>query len=429
MNSGQISMCCEGPLEVFQSLLNFPIPSSGQTLATPRRVPEGDMSQAKFSEDVLMESGAFGGWNRLFHKSVSKNLPVVEPLCGLQGRVQELCEQGADRRSNIGNFQRILVAEHHKGTRRMLLQMLRKWGFDVVPATTGAEALQIVEQSRPPELIILSRTLPDIDIFELCRQLTDRHGDYAPYILVLAMEGDQREIVRALEAGAAEYLATPFEAQELRARLSVAVRILKRQESLITSRDNFRVLATRDTLTGVWNRRSIDLILEEELTRATNSERATGVLLVDLDHFKKVNDTHGHSAGDCVLREASRRLQGILRAYDSIGRYGGEEFLIVVPASAEGELRQLAERLRKAVEEEPVRVGEAEIRITLSIGAVIAPPRESSSSDAIAMADAALYDAKRFGRNRSVYRGQGMETATQLRSHNLSPIRASSPLP
>jgi two-component system cell cycle response regulator len=420
MNSGQTPMCAENPAQLRRSPFDFQI-GSIQSAEALTWLPQSRMLRTKFSEAVLMEGDAYGVSDRLLHKSLSKNLPVVAPLYGSR-RSQEVI---SERRANIGSFQRVLVAEHHKGTRRMLLQMLRKWGFDVVPATTGLEALKILEQSRPPELIIVSRMLPDIDVFEFCRRLTGHQSDYSPYILVLAMQGDQCEVVRALESGAAEYLTTPFEAEELRARLSVAVRILKRQENLITSRDRFRILATRDTLTGVWNRRSIDLLLNDELDRAAISDRATGVLLIDLDHFKNVNDTHGHSAGDCVLRETSRRLKDILRTYDSIGRYGGEEFLIVVPGSDEEELCRLAERLRKAVEKNPIRVGEDEIRVTLSVGAAIVPPGANMQSDVLAIADAALYDAKKFGRNRLVL---GKRRSEQVaRPHPLIPSHLDCP--
>lgn len=326
--------------------------------------------------------------------------PVVTMLPERQRRSETPNKVSTERRTNIGNFQRVIVAEQHSATRQMLLQMLRHWGFEAMAAETGAEVLQIIDRSRPPELIIMSQNLPGIDTVELCRQISNRHIEYSPYILMLAIQNDKRQLVRALESGAAEYLTTPFEAKELRARLIVATRIVKRQQCLLASREQFRVLATKDSLTGIWNRRSIHEILDTELDGAAHSERSTGVLLVDLDHFKRVNDTHGHLVGDLVLRETSQRLRNVLRQYDSIGRYGGEEFLIVVPGSLEGELCDLAERLRLAVAADPIRIGETELRITLSIGAAIVPPHAKMPASVLAIADEALYDAKRFGRNR-----------------------------
>lgn len=309
-----------------------------------------------------------------------------------------------ERRSNIGSFQRVLVADEHPGTRRMVIQMLRRWGFEAMPAVNASEVLNFVLQKQAPELLIMSTRLPGIEFFELCRRLSNRMGDYAPYILAMGMQNDKQQVIRALESGAAEYLTTPFEAEELKARLLVATRILRRQENLISSRDRFRLLATKDSLTGIWNRRSIDPILSDELNRASHADRSTGALLIDLDHFKKINDTYGHLAGDFVLQEVSRRLKTTIRAYDSIGRYGGEEFLVVVPGSGEIELCELAERLRTVVEKDPIWVGGHQIRLTLSVGAVLAPPRAGNTVQSVlANADSALYKAKKFGRNRYVF--------------------------
>lgn len=312
----------------------------------------------------------------------------------------------AERRVSFGEFRRVLVAEHDLDTRVSLQNMLREWGFEVVLAQHGAEALCILEQQRTTELAILGRTLPGIDGVELCRRISDRASDRLPYIFVLAKHNENRDVVRALESGAAEYLTAPLEPNELRARLIVAARILKRQESLIAARDQFRAQAAIDALTGVWNRRAILEILENELCRGEHQERATGILLVDLDHFKRVNDAHGHLVGDMVLQETGRRLRHTLRSYDSIGRYGGEEFLIVVPGSNQRELCELAERIRAIMENEPVDAGRNKIQIMMSVGATIAPANERSLAKVIAIADAALYRAKKMGRNRTVYDGR-----------------------
>jgi two-component system, cell cycle response regulator len=356
-------------------------------------------------EKVVIESSAHGTCYRLVRKSSSRAMPVPvsfpEPRRGLARSTA----YASERRSNIGNFQRVLIATEHKGTRRMLGQMLDQCGFETVSAATESEVLKIVQQKKPPEIVILSRTLTGTDVFKLCEQLSHRSSDYSPYILMLSMQNDKQDAVRALEAGASAHLTTPFETHELRAHLLVAVRILNRQESLLTSRDQYRLLATKDSLTGVWNRRSIAQILNDELGRAAQAERTTGVLLIDLDHFKRVNDTYGHLAGDLVLRETGRRLKDALRSYDTIGRYGGEEFLVVVPSANERELRRLGQRLVDFVSRDPIPVGEQNVQMTISVGAAIALPHENPAK-AIAAADASLYDAKRLGRNRLIYSGQ-----------------------
>jgi diguanylate cyclase (GGDEF)-like protein len=238
---------------------------------------------------------------------------------------------------------------------------------------------------------------------ELCRRICDRLGEHTPYIVMMGSATGRQDVVESLESGATEYLTTPFDEQELRARLIVAVRTLDRQDNLISSREQFRDQATRDALTGVWNRRGILEILEQELDRAERNDRSIGILMLDLDHFKNVNDAHGHLAGDLVLQETACRLSRNLRTYDRLGRYGGEEFLIVVPATNERELCELAERIRASTELEPVPTEQNDVRITFSIGAAIAKPGDRSKANVIAVADEALYKAKKLGRNRIVF--------------------------
>lgn len=308
----------------------------------------------------------------------------------------------SERRHRFGDLRRVLVAEGESETRLRLLHLLREWGFSVVVATDGLEALGVVELQQPPDFFFINRSLAGMNGIELCRRICDRLSEHSPYIVMMGSASGRQDIVESLESGATEYLTTPFDEQELRARLIVAVRALDRQDNLISSREQFRDQATRDALTGVWNRRGILEILERELERAEQNGRSTGILMLDLDHFKNVNDAHGHLAGDLVLQDTAHRLCRKLRAYDRLGRYGGEEFLIVVPATNERELCELAERIRASTESEPVPTELINLRITLSIGAAIAKPGDSSKAKLIAAADEALYEAKKLGRNRIV---------------------------
>ena len=207
-------------------------------------------------------------------------------------------------------------------------------------------------------------------------------------------------MVAGLEAGADDYLTKPFERNELRARLTVGRRILDLQDGLIRAREEFRFQATHDVLTGIWNRRALLDLLQRELERASRNHSSTALLMLDLDHFKEVNDKYGHLAGDAVLREVARRVMQVIRSYDFVGRYGGEEFLVVLPACDRIHAFQSAERIRSAVAAAPISVNNLAISVTTSIG-VTAVAAEVCEKQLLAVADAALYQAKSAGRNRA----------------------------
>jgi diguanylate cyclase (GGDEF)-like protein len=235
----------------------------------------------------------------------------------------------------------------------------------------------------------------------VCRRIrTAAHEPYV-YVLLLTARTDSQDLVEGMEAGADDYLTKPFNAQELRVRLRAGRRILDLQQQLMEAREALRVQATHDALTGLLNRGRVVEILFAEIARSARERRPLAVLMVDLDHFKQINDTHGHQAGDAVLREAARRMQAVTRQYDAPGRYGGEEFLIVLPGCGARDGYVQAERIREAFAREPFAAGGESMAVTCSIGV--------SSSDACAdgeacrlirEADEALYDAKNRGRNR-----------------------------
>lgn len=307
-----------------------------------------------------------------------------------------------ERRRRAGALRRALVAEGDQALRVSLRRMLGAWGFEVVLAKNSTEALQVLRGQVPLDIAILGSTLAGMNGIELCRRINERPYERMPYLFILSNRREDGDVVRALESGADEYLTAPIDERQLKARLAAASRILNRRDDLISAREAFRDQAVRDALTGVWTRRAILEILEADLSRAAGKARPTGVLLLDLDHFKSVNDTYGHLAGDQVLAETGRRLSRQLRSYDSIGRYGGEEFLVVAPGCDERELCELAERLRSAIESEPMQAGPHQINVTLSIGVATASMVDGQASCAIENADVALYAAKKAGRNRFV---------------------------
>ncbi|MFZ0747271.1 MAG: diguanylate cyclase [Terracidiphilus sp.] len=322
--------------------------------------------------------------------------------------------------SPAGKRPRVLLVEDDEAVRRMLLGWLEAWGYPVVTAENGDIAWNILLQDGSPELLIMDWMMPGIDGVELCRKLRKLQSSFYRYILLITGKNNKEDIACALEAGADDYLAKPFDLLDLRSRLTVATRILSVQDDLIKARDRLRDQAMVDGLTGVWNRSAFLDLFRGELDRAARTRTMTGLLMLDLDHFKKVNDTHGHAAGDAVLKETATRLKGALRSYDFLGRYGGEEFFIALPNASRNQLCEIAERVRLSVVTEPVRYGNIEIKIGLSIGAVEVMPGQRTALEAIAVADVGLYHAKNSGRNRTVYCRRSWQELSQSKGSNLA---------
>jgi diguanylate cyclase (GGDEF)-like protein len=294
----------------------------------------------------------------------------------------------------------VLVAEDNPVFQSMLRSMLSRWGYEVVAAPDGAHAWRLLRSEAGPRLAILDWMMPGMDGPEVCRRVRALGREPYVYILLLTARTDSRDLVEGMDAGADDYVTKPFNAHELRVRLRAGRRILELQGELVRTREALRRQATRDGLTGVWNRTAILETLERELARADRENGALGVLLADLDHFKKVNDTYGHMAGDAVLREAARRMQAGLRRYDSLGRYGGEEFLVVLPGCDSCGAAARGERLREAVRSRAFSVPGAELTMTCSVGVSwTGTPQPQQAAALVRSADEALYRAKNAGRD------------------------------
>lgn len=300
---------------------------------------------------------------------------------------------------------KILVAEDDPVSRLLMQRTLEKFGYEVVLAEDGRAAVEILSQHDGPRLAIIDWMMPKLDGLGLCREVRNaqREGAYV-YILLLTSRQDAEDIVAGLEAGADDYITKPFHPAVLRARLHTGRRILSLEETLVGAREEMRFKATHDALTSLWNRASILSMARSELRRSTREARPFSLLLCDVDHFKRVNDDHGHLAGDVVLEEVARRLISSVRDYDAVGRYGGEEFLIVLSNCDEKSLRTRAEHIRTAVASMPIQTGTAELAVSISIGAMTHCCSESDIplESILAQADAALYQAKEEGRNRAV---------------------------
>jgi diguanylate cyclase (GGDEF)-like protein len=303
----------------------------------------------------------------------------------------------------------VLVADDNPVFRCMLRTMLKKWGYQPVEASDGATACSLLESDDAPRLAIMDWMMPGMDGVEICRKVRAAAREPYIYIVLLTARTESQDLVQGMEAGADDYLTKPFHPQELRVRMRAGWRILELQRELLDAREELRVQATHDSLTGLWNRRSILETLDKDLARSQREGRPLAVLVMDLDHFKLVNDTHGHQAGDAVLREAARRIRSTVRRYDTVGRYGGEEFLAVLPSTDLAGGMAQAERIRQALAGERVEVSGASLEVTCSIG--VSAWRDSGPGDGpvlIHWADEALYQAKAMGRNRVCASGVGV---------------------
>jgi diguanylate cyclase (GGDEF)-like protein len=299
---------------------------------------------------------------------------------------------------------RILVAEDDHLSRLMMQRMLQTFGYEVILAADGRRAVEILSEPDGPRLALVDWMMPELDGVELCREIrSHRDGSYI-YILLLTSKQNSEDIVAGLEAGADDYITKPCQPAELKARLHTGRRILSLEQKLIDAREEMRFQATRDGLTGLWNRSSILTRASSELQRSLTHGRPFSLLLCDIDHFKAINDTHGHLVGDLVLKEVADRLSSAVRPYDAVGRYGGEEFLIVLRDYEHTALADRADQIRSKVASTPVRFQNGELSVSVSIGAVHNTGVQSDLplEKLLARADAALYRAKREGRNRSV---------------------------
>jgi two-component system cell cycle response regulator len=295
----------------------------------------------------------------------------------------------------------VLIADDDVVSRRLLQVSLSQAGYQVETAANGAEALRALQESDRHRLAVLDWMMPEMDGVEVCRAVRKLAREPYIYIILLTAKEQQDEIVEGLEAGADDYITKPFDLHELKARLRSGKRILELQEQIVSAREELRVRATRDSLTGLWNRGAILEMLGNEMIRSVREGTQMSIVLADLDYFKRVNDTHGHPAGDAVLREAGRRMQASVRAYDSVGRYGGEEFLIVSPGCGLSEATAQAERLRRSVAAEEISLPDGQsLAATLSLGVATISPEANQPGDLLRAADEALYAAKKNGRNR-----------------------------
>lgn len=319
---------------------------------------------------------------------------------GVMGREARLMAEHAKR-------ERVLIVEDDPALRETLAVLLREH-WDVVTAENVAEAWERIEEHGPPNIILSDMTMPGGSGLDLLQRVrSDERTRLVPFILVSAVS-ETDTVVQGLEMGANDYVSKPINPAILQARMATHLRGAEMQRRLERQNALLAHLAAFDDLTGVYNRRSMTTALEAEVTRCVRYHHAMAVLLLDLDHFKKVNDTHGHAAGDDVLRGFVQRITPVLRTTDILCRYGGEEFCVIMPETGQASATRAAERIRHVVEEQPFHSGETAIPLTVSIGLACLPRGFSDSPERLVEhADEALYQAKNAGRNRLVIYDQG----------------------
>ncbi len=297
---------------------------------------------------------------------------------------------------------KILVADDDPVSLRLMERILQNSGFEVVTARNGLETVDVLSKPGAPRLALLDWMMPELDGPGICKLIRARQEDAYVYILLLTSKQSSEDVVSGLEAGADDYLTKPCDPGELKARLHTGRRVLELQDKLVEAREEMRYKATHDALTSLWDRGGILQLLRNELCRAQREETPVSLLLADVDYFKKINDEHGHPVGDEVLQQVSQRLKELVRPYDCVGRYGGEEFLMVMGGCSDANLRRRAEQIREGICRMPFMTSAGPLEVTLSVGAItIGRWDQPMEIDVyLKQADAALYRAKAAGRNK-----------------------------
>lgn len=291
---------------------------------------------------------------------------------------------------------KVLIADDDALSRKVLEDCLSEWGYHIVMANNGHEAWSILEKSDRPNMVVLDWMMPGMDGVEICRKLRGLNLPNYVYVILLTARSKREDVIKGLESGADDYIIKPFNREELKFRLKIGQRIIELEHRILR-------LASTDYLTGLLNRRAFLERLERELNRCQREVSRMGIIIMDIDHFKRVNDNFGHQVGDLVLQEFSNILVKLCRSYDFIGRYGGEEFIVCLPGADKWNTYQIAERIRSTIENKKTLLPnkESSVSITASFGIASMEPRQIKSADKlINEADEALYRAKAQGRNR-----------------------------
>jgi len=295
---------------------------------------------------------------------------------------------------------KILIVDDDRSVLGVAVESLSGIGYAIETAADGVEAVERV-RADPPDLMILDVMMPRMNGLEVCRIVKSFASESFIPIILVTVKADIDSKVMGLKIGADDYLTKPYNPLELRARVASMLRIKAIQDKIDSKRRELESLSVTDDLTGLNNHRALQHRLRDEFLRAQRYNDPLALLMVDLDHFKDVNDKYGHLYGDFVLHELSRVMMKAVRETDFVARYGGEEFLVILPQTHFAGSVQVAERVWRSVGQHNFNDGKTQVQITVSVGVSFFPNKSvASADDLLANADQALYQAKREGRNR-----------------------------
>ena len=302
---------------------------------------------------------------------------------------------------------RVLIADDERISRTLLMRVVESWGYETVEADSGNKAWELLNQDEPPRIAIIDWMMPGIDGVEICRRLYQRSGKPLIYTILLTSKTDESALIYALEQGAHDFQTKPANPGELRARLLVGKRFVEADDRLNESLARVEQMAATDALTGVANRRHFFQLAERELYRTQRTQTPVALLVIDIDNFKEINDTYGHAAGDAALCHLVAVCQLSLRRTDIIARFGGDEFIILLPECDPPTALHTAERLRHSIYATPVPEKEQAFQIEVTIGVATSMGGNYPNEDIetlLRLADEALYEGKEAGRNRVAVR-------------------------
>lgn len=303
---------------------------------------------------------------------------------------------------------KVLVVEDDLVLQMAVKKVFDEMGFETILCSDGETAFKIITTEKI-RLAIIDWILPGIDGLTLCRKMRKLRLSRYVYMIILTSMSSKENLVEALDAGADDFIAKPFDENELAARARVGMRIIQLENKLVNSQKKLIKLAKEDPLTGIMNRRSLFDEILKELNRASREKSSVATILVDADNFKAINDTYGHLVGDMVLVQLAESLKDCCREYDKLGRYGGEEFLLLLPQTDREGAIHVAERMRRHINNNPINCGDKSISLTVSIGVSTISfgaehekykINEQMMDDLIKKTDYALYVAKKEGKNR-----------------------------